>query len=366
MPDATGIAGYVIDHGVNDAVIAINRLLKNGDEVYFMKGPLTIEGRSLGQGAIYVPARAQARAVLDGVARDTGLEIRTVTAKPTGDAYAVRPVRIGLWDRYGGSMPSGWIRWILEQYQFPFELVFPQALDAGNLNAKFDVVVFPDGAIPESDGRATGPFASQMPAADTVPEEYRAWIGPTTVAKSVPSIKAFVENGGTVLAIGGSTTLAHHLNLPVGNHLVERQAGAAERPLTRQKYYVPGSVLRAAVDASHPLAWGMGAQADVFFDNSPVFRLEPRASLAGVTPVAWFDSESPLRSGWAWGQAYLDGGVAVAAAKLGKGQVFLYGPEVTFRAQPHGTFKLFFNGLYLGTATPAQAPTAATAVASPR
>ena len=99
------------------------------------------------------------------------------------------------------------------------------------------------------------------------------------------------------------------------------------------------------------LAWGMPAQADVFFENSPVFRLEPSSGLKGVTPVAWFDSDAPLRSGWAWGQAYLDGGVAVAAARVGKGQVFLYGPEVTFRAQPHGTFKLFFNGLYLGGAT---------------
>ena len=42
--------------------------------------------------------------------------------------------------------------------------------------------------------------------------------------------------------------------------------------------------------------------------------------------------------------------VAVAEAKVGEGKLFLYGPEVTFRAQPHGTFKLFFNGLYYGTA----------------
>ncbi len=163
VPDATGVAGYVIDHGVNDAVVAINRLLKNGDEVYFVKGPLTVNGRSLGQGAIYVPARPQTRAVVEGVARDKGLGILTVTAKPAGDAYRVRPVRIGLWDRYGGSMPSGWIRWILEHYEFPYELVFPQALDAGNLHATFDVIVFPDGAIPENDrpGRRPGTVCRQ-------------------------------------------------------------------------------------------------------------------------------------------------------------------------------------------------------------
>ena len=46
-------------------------------------------------------------------------------------------------------MPSGWIRWLLEQFEFPFEVVYPQTLDAGNLEAKYDVLLFPDGAIPE-------------------------------------------------------------------------------------------------------------------------------------------------------------------------------------------------------------------------
>ena len=45
-------------------------------------------------------------------------------------------------------MDSGWARWILEQYQFPFEKVFPPTLDAGNLNAKYDVLVFVEGGIP--------------------------------------------------------------------------------------------------------------------------------------------------------------------------------------------------------------------------
>jgi hypothetical protein len=56
-----------------------------------------------------------------------------------------------------------------------------------------------------------------------------------------------------------------------------------------------------------------------------------------------------LRSGWAWGQTYLEGGVAIAEATVGRGTLVLLGPEVTFRAQPHGTFKFLFNGIYVGT-----------------
>ena len=46
--------------------------------------------------------------------------------RPPGELMKLKPVRIGLWDTYGGSMPSGWTRWLLEQFEFPFEVVFPK------------------------------------------------------------------------------------------------------------------------------------------------------------------------------------------------------------------------------------------------
>jgi hypothetical protein len=53
-------------------------------------------------------------------------------------------------------------------------------------------------------------------------------------------------------------------------------------------------------------------------------------------------------------QQYLDGGTAVAEASVGEGKVALLGPEVNFRDHPHATYKLLFNGLYYGSAKPAQ------------
>ena len=119
---------------------------------------------------------------------------------------------------------------------------------------------------------------------------------------------------------------------------------------------MPGSVLRARVDPTDPLAYGMDDYADVFFDNSPAFRLMPDAFLEGVQPVAWYEGKTPLRSGWALGQGYLDQSVAVIDASVGKGKLFLFGPEITFRGQPHGTFKLLFNGIYYGHAEPVSLP----------
>ena len=173
-------------------------------------------------------------------------------------------------------------------------------------------------------------------------------LGNVTVSATVPRLKEFLDQGGTILTIGTSNSLAQHLGLPIKNHLVEQLEDGTERPLPREKFYVPGSVLRVSVDNTNPLAHGLEDQVDVFFDNSDTFQLEPNAVLEGVRPVAWFANRTPLRSGWAWGQFYLEGGVAVVDATVGKGKLYMYGPEMLFRSQPHGTYKFIFNGIYWG------------------
>src|SRR3954467_10057799 len=342
---------YVIDARVNDAFVAVNRLLKARLPVSRATAALTSSGKTYPAGTFLVPASAESTPILEKVAAEKGLAIDATQAVPAGEHAPVtlKPVRIGLWDQYGGSMPSGWTRWLFEQFEFPFEVVYPQTLDAGNLNAKFDVLVFVDGGIPMRDAQQTqGGFGGQPPA-DSIPAEFRPTLGRVTVAKTIPELKKFVENGGTILTIGSSTSLGYHLGLPIKNALVE-VANGAERPLPREKYFVPGSILEARIDNTNPLAYGMEKTAMVFYDESPAFRLQPEAALKGVKPVAWYDSPSPLRSGWAWGQQYLDQAVSIVEAPVGKGHVVLYGNEVNWRDQPHGTFKLLFNGIYFGAA----------------
>jgi len=335
---------------VNDAFVAVNRLLKAGEDVQWRAS----------DGTMMVAPTPGALRILSEVARDKGLPVVSSQEIPPQPTLKLRPVRIGLWDQYGGSMPSGWTRWLFEQFEVPFEVVYPQALDAGNLKAKYDVLLFPDGGIPEREGG--GGFGGGGGQPSDVPEEYRARMGRVSLKQTIPQLKQFVEAGGTIVAFGGSAVLGHHLGLPVNDHLVEVAANGDERSLPQEKYYIPGSILRVAVDNTNPLAYGMAKQVDVMFDSNPVLHLAPDATLRGVRPVAWFDTKEPLRSGWAWGQHYLEGGVAGLEGSLGKGKVFLFGPEITFRYQPHGTFKFLFNGIYYGTATPVGTPARETTV----
>jgi hypothetical protein len=350
VSDAQNARGFLIDHRVNDAFVAVNELLAAGNEVYWLKNPVTANSRPFPAGAFYIPAKAGLVPKLEKLARDVGLTFTGVASQPSGEALKLKPLRIALWDRYGGSMPSGWMRWMFEQYKFPFTVTYAPELDSGNLKDKYDVIVFADGAIPAKEGQVGAEeevFLGRLPSPAEVPAEWRKTLGRVSIAKTVPQIKAFLEAGGTVLAIGSATNLAAHLGLPITSALVE-----GDKPLPREKFYVPGSLLQAKVDNSEFVAMGLPEKVDVFFNNSPAFRLLPGAEAKGVRPIAVFDSAEPLRSGWAWGQQYLKGSVAVAEAKVGNGKLLLFGPEIANRAQPHGTFKFLFNGLYASTALP--------------
>ena len=339
--------GFLLNHQLNDSFRAVNRLLRSGHEVYWLQA---------GSHDFYVLNQPGLASEMENLARQIGVSFQARNLPLSGSALRLRQPRIGLWDRFGGSMASGWMRWILEQWEFPFRLVFSQELDAGNLAREFDVLLFVDGGIPQATGR--GRRERRPPKPEEVPEEFRDRLGEVTVEKTIPPLRRFLEEGGTILTIGHSTVLARHLGLPVVDALVEPGASGEEEPLPREKFYVPGSILRMELANQHPLAHGMKPAVDVFFDNSPVFRLAPQALEKGVEVVGWFSSDRPLRSGWALGQHYLRDTIAVMEWSVGRGKLLMYGPEVTFRSQPHGTYKLVFNGIHYGAAEPMVLPMA--------
>ena len=346
-------AGYLVSHAVNDAFIAVNRALKAGAEVSILGSSVQANGRSHPAGTFFIAATPGTTQILREFAKTNGVSAEGVATRPNADAKRLRTMRVALWDQYGGSMPSGHTRGLLEQFEFPFDVVYSGALDAGNLASRYDVILLPSGAIPAREGGRGG--GAGGPDSSSIPAEFRDRLGRYSVARTVPALRQFLEAGGTVVAVGTSANLGIDLGLPMMSVLVEKNASGADRPLSNEKFYVPGSVLRVQVDTTRPVSAGLPRELDVFYDNSPAFRLGSDAAAKGVRPLAWFPNASPLRSGWAWGQQYLDGAVEAAEATIGKGKLYMFAPEITFRGQPHGTFKWLFNGIYLG-AEPSMVP----------
>jgi hypothetical protein len=308
---AEGAVGFLMQTNVNNAFRAVNRLHKAGHEVRRLKERWTTEGNTYAAGVFFVPSAPKSLPLLQKIAAELGMRFVGTKAAPGDEAVLLRPVKIGLWDANNGSMPSGWTRWILEQFEYEFKVIYN--FNEADLREKFDVLVLVEGGL---GGGGKG--------------------GGKDGGSASPKLKAFLESGGSVIAIGSSTGLGNQVGLGLGNHV---------SGLGREKYYVPWSVLQVRIDNTQPLAWGMDEYADVMFSNSPTFKMPADADEKSIQRVAWFDGKTPLRSGWAIGQENLDGGVSMIDAKVGQGHLALFGPQILFRGEPHGTFKLFFNGI---------------------
>jgi hypothetical protein len=340
-------SGWFLDRRQNDAVRAANRLVAAKATVSITKEAVMVGGTTWPAGTFYVTGAS--RDVAEKTAAATGVDFAAAPAVPAARLERLQPKRVALWDRYGGSMPSGWTRYLFEQYEQPFSVVYMPDIDAGKLRQKYDVIIMPSGAVPGGmagggDGEGFGDGGGSM--ADDIPPQYRGRMGRFTKEKTLAALRQFVSDGGTLVGVGTSAAgLATGFELPVKSALVQKAPDGRERPLSREQFYVPGSILRAEVDQTNPFAAGSGSEVDVFYNNSPVFTLEPDAQAKGVRPIAWFGSKTPLRSGWAWGQAYLENAVTMLDASVGRGKLVLLGSEVTNRAQPHGTFKFLFNAI---------------------
>ena len=328
--------GYVLDAKVNNSYTAVNDLLKAGIDVF----RTTTATEKWSEGSFYVPSAGLK--ILKQSGKDLGVHAMSVKKMPT-NLMKITPSRIALYDQYGGSMTSGWTRWIMEQFHFSFQLIYPEDIDKGKLNSKYDVILFTDGTVP---GMKKDAYQRPMPEAKDIPEEFRGMLGQLTAEKSIPKLEEFLKNGGDIVAIGSATNLVFHLKLPVQDALVKVDDKGGKVPLATTDYYIPGSILKTNLDTHQPVTWGMADHVDVVFNRSPVFRLDASAGIAGVTPIAWYAQEDLLRSGWAWNASYLDQGVAALKAEVGKGTIYAYGPEILFRGQSQGTYKLLFNALY--------------------
>lgn len=332
---AQSATGYILYPGSNNTFIAVNELLKNKIEVYRITNPTG----NISQGAFYVPANGIN--VLKKAAEHHGVSVFPAP-KNTGTKTRVALARIALYDQYGGSMPSGWTRWLMEQYQFPFTVIYPQEIDNGNLNKKYDVILFIDTRMPG----VSSTFTPRTPNVENIPEEFRNRVGNITKDKTIPQLKKFLENGGNIVTIGSATSLAYLLELPVRDALTTVNDKGETQSLSVNDYYIPGSILSVNIDNTQPENSGMNTQADMVFSNSNVFNMNPDAVSGGLRPLAWFGESNPLRSGWVWGQSWLKDGIVAFAAPVGKGQFYACATQITFRAQPFGTFKMLFNQLY--------------------
>jgi hypothetical protein len=316
----TATAAFSMAPNQNMGVKALNRLLKNGAKAaWAADNTIVVSG--------------VARDAVDQQGKALGVVFKAVDAVPSG-ARSIRAPRIGLYRSYRANMDEGWTRWVLEQYEFPYTTLRNADIRTGDLS-KYDVLLFAD----ESEDTILN---GHVPG--TMPPDVVGGIGMDGAA----NVRRFAENGGWVVAWDTAVDFAiRALALPLRNTV------NGTRP---DEFFIPGSLLRITTKPDNPLAAGMEANAVAMFADSQALQVVPPAAEGGkradrtVDVYAEFPRQNLLVSGWELGASrYVAGRAAAVRVPVGKGQAVLMAIRPHWRGQPHNTFKLLFNPLYLST-----------------
>jgi hypothetical protein len=279
-----------------------------------------------------IPAVGKQQADVKAIAQSLSLPLHAAEQPMTVPAYKLKPLRLALYNPWGGNMDEGWTKLMLERFEFPYSEIRNAAIRSDDLGSKYDVFVFAD-QTPESIMNGI--------SADKIPVQYAGGIG----KEGMDHLKTFVQNGGTVIALAGAGHLfIKNWGLPLVDALQE---------LKTTDFFCPGSILDAKVDNSHPVGYGMPEDTAAFFARNSAYEIQPWYFAPGgaVRTIVKYGDDHVLESGWILGENHIYDRAAAVDVSFGKGHVILFGFRVQNRAQPHGTFKLFFNALYYGPAT---------------
>ena len=233
----------------------------------------------------------------------------------------VKRPRIGLYRSWMGDIDEGWTRWLLEQFGFASKTLRNADVQAGNLRARFDSIVFAD---------ETPDAIENGHAAGTMPPEFTGGLG----AKGAEALREFAAAGGTLIFLNRATGYAI------------ARLGVNARNVTEnvpsQEFYSPGSLLNVTLDLRDPLTRGLPENIAIWSEGSPAWALPETPD---ETPVANYPGANLLASGWLLGEKTIAGKTALIDAKSGRGRIILFGMRPQYRGQSYLTFKLFFNAL---------------------
>jgi len=323
---------FLFDNKPNNGSILINRLQKKGIRVDYAAKPFRTDGHYFQAGTIFISSANINRTELFSFAKDLGLKIYAIEKKPNIALAPVSCPKIGVYQSWVPNMDEGWLRWTLEQFEFPFKILHNEEIKAGNLNQSYTHIILP--SMSNSillEGRKEG----------DVPPQYTGGIG----KEGINSLEHYVRQGGKLVSIGSSADFTiKHLGLPVKN-IVDttfrrrRFDASTKASDENEKIYCPGSLLKVQINNSQPLGYGMEDTGVIFSYFSPVFSVE------GGEVVASYPPYNPLLSGLLVNGNKLQGQAAAVELDIGKGKIDLLGFKVIHRAQAHGSFKFLFNSL---------------------
>jgi hypothetical protein len=267
---------FLVDHNADVALVTLRYRLKDAS-IDTAEEPFDAGGRKFARGSLIV--KNVAGDDMQTAAADLGLRVTAVQSAPSVKTHPVRAARVALVHTWVTTQTEGWWRQAFDLAKVPYSYISTQDVAKDdNLNAKFDVVIFPPV------GRSTDVIVNGMPmwgnplpwkktsetpnlGSEDETDDMRpglGWIG-------VAHLQDFVRRGGLLITVMDTADLAIAAGLAPGVSVAPRQ-----------RLRIVGSVVRSRmVDTTSPIAYGYNDNLALWCDNGPIFNL---ANIVGGRP----------------------------------------------------------------------------------
>ncbi len=228
--------------------------------------------------------------------------------------------RIAMYKGHQEPMIAGWTRWMFDRHEMRYDSLHDARIRSGGLREDYDVLVF--------QSQSERSIAEGHPPG-SLPAEYTGGLGEEGGA----AVREFVEAGGRLVVMEEAADFAIRLfGLDVSN---------AVAGLANTEFYVPGSILRVDLEPGRLTEGYDGQTAAWYWRSSRAFDVRDER----VEVVGRYGEGNPVISGWILGPERLAGRPALLRARIGRGEVILFGFQPNYRGQSIVTWPLLFNAL---------------------
>jgi hypothetical protein len=273
LPATGGVQGegtvFAIENHAEPALATLRYHLKEAN-INVAEEPFETSNHKFMRGTFLITGIS--RADLDIATKALGLRAVALASVLSVKTHPVRAPRIAYIHTWISTQAEGWWRLALDNLQIPYDYMSTQALaKIADLNAKYDVIVFPPvgwnspatviAGLPTSWGNPlpwlNTPETPNLVGKNDSTPDMRPGLGWDGVAK----LQEFVVKGGVLLTATDTSQFALSTGLADGV--------SATNP---DKMKIVGAIIGTrVVDATSPIAYGYDEKVSAYCDNGPIF-----------------------------------------------------------------------------------------------
>jgi hypothetical protein len=309
----------------------------------------TADGVEFPAGSFIITDMAAADRVKAAVA-ELGLTAAALGTAPVVATHEAVVPRVAIYTQWSGTQSLGWYRLTFDKFGVPFELIYKERVMQGNLKNDFDVILMAEQNL----SRQT---VMQPKAATPLPykkdDKYKflGWYGETDDMSGgfgqagVDAFAAFLEAGGTLIAVGESARLPIEFGWAGTVDKVQVPGLNAQRPLVEAE----------VVKTDHPVFYGYNKTTiPVKYVGGTPFSVG--IANQGNVLARYTGGDKSVLSGLMQGADSIKArpfAVDIPNAYRGKGRVIMFANNPIYRWQNHGEFNMIFNAVINWNATSA-------------